>query len=380
MEASADNSRMRGRQATRQRYVLPIILLLLTQPAMAVETDMRGYLGYVSVVNDQEVDCETRSCQGVFEDTLFYGLSLNLQGEELGAQVIVSQDEAQNPEVSLAQITARTGLGGIEASFRLGKIIVPLGLYGSQRITPNARPGLVLPQSFFLNTYYDLLTLSDRGLGVHLTSDRWALKAAAFSPVEEIFTQIVQDPTVPLEEAGFLERLARGLFSDLFGDLADPPPGGEESVVTEEREFEGGYLGASHVGDTTRTDIGMVRLDLNGNRLDAFNFGNAWMIGRWEPSIELFRLDFKESGDKADGISVNLVYSEASWQAFSNWVVIEDSSDKSREWVVGGAYYWDDHWSGLIAAHRLDGSFSGLPRADDQEINSLSLSIAYSWH
>lgn len=376
---SFSGTRWRWRKPRAAPVVCLLLVGLFCVRAQALETDARGYIGYVSVSTDEDLTCESRSCQGVLASTLFYGLSLSVQGEELGAQVVAAQDDEGDPELSIAQVTARTGFGGVQASARLGKIIVPLGLYGSQRITPTARPGLVQPHSFYLNTYYDLLTLSDKGLALQLDAENWSFKAAAFKPRKQVIERIIESGGIDIpdnEQTGFLE----GVLSLLFGsNLAEPPsPGGKVRTV-ERREFDGGYLGLAHHGEISRSDLGFVRLDLNGNRVDALNLGSALTLGAWEPAIELFQLKFERTGTRLEGASLNLTYSAESWQAFTNAVYLDLAGSDSRELTVGTAYYWNDNWSALLAAHRLTGDFSAVSQVDD-EVNSLSLSLAYSWH
>ncbi len=376
MEATSHYSRMSAYSRGHRPLHHLVLALLITSTigtANALETDFRGYLGYVGVSSDEDVECESRACQGILDSSLFYGLSLGVQGEELGAQLVVSQDDEAEPELSIAQLTARTGFGGIQASARVGKIIVPLGLYGSQRITPTARPGLVLPQSFLLNTYYDLLTLSEQGLALQINSEAWTFKAAAYKPRKEVVERIIELPTNA--QANFFQ----GLISLLFNDVESSSSGNTVTIV-ERQEFDGGYLGVSHQGAVAKSDLGFVRLDLDGSRLDALNLGTAWNLGAWEPSIELFQLDFVDVGNKLQGGSMNLTYSAESWQGFGNAVLIDAEGTTSREYTAGGAYYWDDHWSGLLALHRLEGDFSNVSSTNANEVHTLSLSLAYSWH
>lgn len=250
---------------------------------------------------------------------------------------------------------------------------MPLGLFGSQRITPTARPGLVQPQSFLLNTYYDFLTLSDKGVALQANTASWSFKAAAFEPREEIIESVIRLPGS--EQANFLQ----GILSTLLGSNATVTNVGTTVRVREEREFEGGYLGVGHQSETTRTDLGLVRLDLNNSRIEAINLGNSWMLGAWEPSIELIQLTFDESGNKIQGVNLNLTYYAEKWQAFSNIANIDSEGDDSREYVVGSAYYWDANWSGLLSARRLEGDFSTTSNVNFDKVHSLSLSLAYSW-
>lgn len=374
MEATSFYSRMstylRGFKLNRS-IGIALVFTCVSNTASAVETDFRGYLGYVGVTSDEDINCESRACQGVLDSSPFYGLSLSLQGEELGAQVVVAQDDDAEPELSIAQLTARTGFGGVQASGRLGKIIVPLGLYGSQRITPTARPGLVLPQSFLLNTYYDLLTLSEQGLALQLNSEAWTFKAAAFKPKKEVIERIIELPN------NSPDNFFQGLLSLLFNNRDNTT---NTIIIREEQEFEGGYLGIGHQGEAMRSDLGFVRLDLNGSRLDAFNLGTAWNLTAWEPSIELFQLEFVDTSNKLQGGSVNLTYSAEAWQTFGNAVYIEAESATSREYTAGGAYYWNKNWSSLLSLHRLEGDFSSVGANDEDAIHTLSLSLAYSWH
>ncbi|MDX1497176.1 MAG: hypothetical protein R3352_06450 [Salinisphaeraceae bacterium] len=345
-----------------------------TSTTQALETDWRGYLGYAGVSVDEDIDCETRACQGALASSLYYGLSLTVQGEDLGAQIVVSQDDEEDPELSIAQITARTGFGGVQIGARIGKIIVPLGLFGSQRITPTARPGLVQPQSFLLNTFYDFLTLSDKGLAVQINSESWTFKAAAYEPREEIIERVIQ---IPGDNPS--TNVLQGIIALFLG--TNPQPSQPTTItVTEEREFEGGYLGVGHQGLSTQTDLGFVRLDLNGSRLDAFNLGNIWLLGAWEPSFELIRLELEDTDTTIDGVSLNLTYNAEKWQAFANAVDIDIEDQNSREYVVGGAYYWNENWSGLLSLRQVEGDFSTVGSMELDKVQSATLSLGYSWN
>ena len=374
IEAYLSASRMRRLSRSLLLIAFTLSTLATSMKVAALETDARGYLGYVGVAVDEDIVCGTRACQGILASALFYGLSLSVQGDELGAQVVAAQDSEEDPELTIAQLTARTGFGGVEIGARLGKIIIPLGLYGSQRITPTARPGLVLPQSYFLNTYYDFLTLSDQGLAMQLTSEAWNFKLAAYKPRKEVIEQVIQLPNN--EQANIFQ----GILSVLLGDSFTTSSNNNTVRIVELRNYEGGYVGLSHQSETTRSDAGFVRLDLNGSRLDALNLGNAWMLGAWEPSVEIFQLKFDDTGSKLNGGSFNLTYSAESWQSFGNVVQIDIEGEKSREYTVGGAYYWNDNWSGLLALHRLEGEFSNASTSDEDQLHSVSFSLAYSWN
>ncbi|MGB1581302.1 MAG: hypothetical protein ACPHER_07320 [Nevskiales bacterium] len=343
--------------------------------AQALETDWRGYLGYAAVSVDEDIECNTRACQGALASSLYYGLSLSVQGEDLGAQVVVSQDDEEDPELSIAQLTARTGFAGVQIGARIGKIIVPLGLFGSQRITPTARPGLVQPQSFLLNTFYDFLTLSDKGLAVQINSEAWTFKAAAYEPRKEIVERVIHIPGSTASPS-----ILEGILALFLG--GNPQTNNTPTTITveEQREFNGGYLGLGHQGQSTQTDLGFVRLDLNGSRIDAFNLGNVWLLGAWEPSVELIRLNLDDTDTTIDGISLNLTYNAEKWQAFGNAVDLDIEGQTSREYVLGGAYYWNENWSGLLSARQVEGDFSTISNMDLDQVKSLTVSVGYSFN
>ncbi|MCI0354596.1 MAG: hypothetical protein L0099_06095, partial [Acidobacteria bacterium] len=161
---------------------------------LASELAIQGYLGYAAADVDTDIECSTRACSGVLDDTAFYGLSLGFQEGLVGGQVIISQDVDEDPRVSLAQLSLNHTGESFEIGGRAGRIIVPLGLYGSHRITPNTRPGLVLPQSFLLNNFYDLLTLSEEGAGLEARVGGWTFKGAIYEPDDATVETILVMP------------------------------------------------------------------------------------------------------------------------------------------------------------------------------------------
>ena len=373
-----------GNQLRQQTWLKPIVRLVtvtflsaIPQVSLSWDYDLRGYLGYAFVETSEDVDCNNRACQGVLENTLFYGLSAIAQGDHLGAQLIVSQDLEEEPDITIAQATWRQPLLNKDMDLRLraGKIVVPLGLFGSQRITPATQPGLALPQPFMLNAYYDLLTLSENGVGVDLRGYTWGFKAAIYEPQEESVQRVIQIPATdgPLD---FL--LADLLGLDLLSGIGGTPP--QTIVVTEKQSNKAGYLGIDYRDEDYLFDFGWIRQELNDLEVDAFNAGIQTTIGQFQPSIEAFQLDIDGLNGGFEGVSINLLYSAESWQAFVSGANIDIGRSTSQELVVGGVYYWDA--DGRISTranmHRLSGDFvdstSGI-----KDVTAYAVALSYSW-
>lgn len=360
----------------RQLPALMMTAGLVFSPSLfAFDYDLRGYVGYVGTDTDDEFECTSRACQGVLEDALFYGLSASVQGENLGAQVIVSQDEEEDPDISLAQGTWRSGFMGADLNLRAGKIIVPLGLYGSQRITPTARPGLSFPQSLFLNGYYDLLTLSDEGAGIDLRGDHWGFKSAIYDP-EEISTE--QSVTVP-GQPGPLDFLISDLLGlDLLSGIGGTPP--QTVTVQEDHRNKAGYLGLDYRVGGYHADVGWVAQELNDIRINAYNLGFLTTEGRFTSSLEAFQLNIEGQESSLEGLSLNFLYSAEKWQAFFTAVQLDFGVSDSEEYVLGGVYYWlDGSVSTRLNLHRLKGNLPGATQGID-ETEVVTLAIAYSWN
>ncbi|MGH8530806.1 MAG: hypothetical protein ACRETN_13355 [Nevskiales bacterium] len=358
-------------------------LLLAGHAAPASELALQGYAGYALVDTDAgSLECVSRACPGVLDDTLFYGLSLGFQEGIVGGQLILSQDVDEDPRVSLAQLSLSHTGESMQVSGRAGRIIVPLGLYGSTRITPNTRPGLVLPQSFLLNSFYDLLTLSEEGVAVELRSGGWSFKAAAYEPDKETVETVLLPPGGLLPIAGpngnVLGNLVDAVLFLLFGPADAPPVPGQpgSQVVTSKRTSRGYYGGLAYENNGLRTDFGYTDLNLLGVDFRSLNAGVEYAFGAWQPSLELFEFDV-DNGDEVRGGSATLVYNGDSWQLFANAVRLGTDETEARETVFGGAYYWNN-WAAKLARHDID---SDLPQVSAEDsLRSTVLSLAYSFN
>ncbi len=360
----------------RQHFLLIAALFaMMTSPAYAWDYDFRGYLGYVAVDSDDGFSCNNKACKGVFDESLFYGLSASIHGEHLGAQVIVSQDLEEDPDISLAQATWRQQLFSMDLGLRAGKIIVPLGLYGSQRITPTTQPGLVFPQSFLLNAYYDILTLSEEGLGIDLRGDILGFKAAYYEPEDVLSQRTVTTPGSP----GPLDFLLGGLLGlDAPTGLGGTPP--QQATVVDEYTNKAAYIGVDYRSDNYLADAGWIRQEVNNIELDAYNAGIQTSIGNLQPSIEVFELKFRDSNSKIEGISLNFLYSGDKWQTFLSGVTLDLETNDTQELVLGGVYFWGEtgQLSTRVTWHRLDGDYPGVTTGIDKA-DALGVAVGYSW-
>lgn len=349
--------------------------------AGASELATQGYLGFSLVDTDAAFSCETRACQGVFDDALFYGLSVGFQEEAFGGQIILSQNAEEDPRISLAQLSYTTAWDSSSFSVRGGRIIVPLGLYGTHRISPNTRAGLVMPQSYVLNSFYDILTLSDNGIALEmLNSGSLNLKAAAYQPSDETVETLVVTPGTPLPTN---TGLVAGLVNLLLGGGSNTPAltPGSVQLQRNTRTDRGYYLGGNFDQENWRLDGGATQLEFGNDKLRAYNIGFEYTLGEWQPSIELLRLESGKT-DPLDGASINLVYSAEHWQLFGNVVRFDSTQTDIAEDVLGGAYYWRDI-SVRLAHHRIQGgSFESTSSSgvNQNQVNSTILAVAYSFN
>lgn len=357
-----------------------ISLCFAATTAQATELATQGYFGYSVVDTDAAFSCDTRACQGLFEDALFYGLSVGFQDEALGGQIIISQNAQEDPRISLAQLSYLGNLSSSTVTVRGGRIIVPLGLYGTHRISPNTRAGLVMPQSYVLNSFYDVLTLSDNGIALEWRgSNNLSLKAAAYQPSEETIETVVITPGFALPTN---TGIVAGLVSLLVGSNPQAPSAtpGTTQIKQQKREDNGFYVGAGFDQENWRIDGSATQLSFGDDKLTAYNVGLEYTWNAWQPSVELLRLETDKS-KPMDGASVNLIYSAEHWQLFGNLVRFSsDQSDLSED-VVGGAYYWHDI-SFRLAHHRIRGAdfVTSASGAIQDKVNSTVLSAAYSFN
>lgn len=374
MTRKTDGCKHPGRLKTSFSGLVLLGCMVLSTPAAAWDYDFRGYLGYAAVDSDEDFECTNRACQGVLDDSLFYGLSASAQGEHLGAQIIVSQDLEEDPDISLAQATWRNQLIGMDMNLRAGKIIVPLGLYGSQRITPTTQPGLAFPQTLLLNAYYDLVTLSEEGLGFDLRGDSWGFKAALYEPEEAIVERVILIPGT----AGPLDFLLAGLLGlDALAGIGGTPP--QTMTFIEKHDNKAGYLGLDYRSVEYLADFGWVAQELNDIRVDAYNAGIQTSIGNFQPSLEAFQLDIQDLDATFEGLSLNFLYSFEQWQAFASGVHIDIGDGDSEELVLGAVRYWGNgNLSTRLTWHRIEGDLPGVTQGVDQA-DAWGLAVAYSW-
>lgn len=365
------------------------------QEAKPVDFRWSAYLGYVGVELSDDVICEGPACNGILDDTAFYGLSASLAYAPFQLQAVVSQDQNGEPELSLAQLSMSQLLGNWQSQLRLGKIINPLGLFGANRITPTARPGLELPQSFFLNAYYDLLTTSEYGAAVEFRQNDLVLKATVFRPEPDaIRTVVINDDNV--ENGNVLDdisdavgdltgiNLGLGVLGPLLGLGGDMQPGAGDpaepntTIRVENIEKTSYFVGVEHDGFDRLYDAGYTQLRLGDERIEAFSLGGQHQYGQWFPSIELTQLRARNAGTKTKGVSLTLLYQAQHWSAFANGTHFSSDRLDSTDYNIGAAYF-HKQWTFKLSAHQLERT------ADDNagdsidllDTNSVAFAISY---
>lgn len=271
-----------------------------------------------------------------------------------------------------------------ELSLRAGKIKVPYGLFNEGRDTPMTRPGILPPQSIYLDA---LRGFNQSAFGLHLGGEwNWDLGSVSLDLTQmkpnvegtNPYLFFVGDNVVfpgSLDSSNgdaFAARLAydhdggrvRAMFSHARGKARYQPGIGDI--------WQDGQL------DPTFTTLS---LQWNGERLSL----------SWEHSRNVFRshyesafvpdLDLKSVGSSE--------YLQAEWRFNSRWTGLlrhdrlyldDDDKDGSafaaanpgkppwmryaKDWTLGLRYRPDEHWLLAGEYHRVDG-ISWLPPADN---------------
>ncbi len=269
-------------------------------------------------------------------------------------------------------------------TLRAGKIKVPYGLFNEGRDTPMTRPGILPPQSIYLDA---LRGFNQSAYGLHLGA-AWDWDAATVSlSLSQIkpnlggtnaFLSFVGDNVL------FRGRLESNNQDAFAARLAYEHDGGRIKAMLSHASGHARYVpGVGDLWSGGHLDPAFTTLSLqwNSERLSL----------SWEHSRNLFRnhydslflpaLDVKSVGSSQ--------YLQAEWRFNSRWTgflrydtLFMDDDDKdgtafaaanpgrvaweryAKDWTLGLRYRLDDHWQLVGEYHRVDG-IGWLPPADN---------------
>ncbi len=271
-------------------------------------------------------------------------------------------------------------------TLKLGKIKVPYGLYNDMRDTPMTRPGILAPQSMYLDS---LRQLNQAAVGIHLETERIVgdnvitLRASQIKPnvgSANTYWSFLGDRTLfpgslySHDHEAYAGQLAydhdggrfRALFSHAQGS-AYYRPGSADVWADGRLDFKFTALSLQWNGEKLSVSAERSR-NYFGNRFDSLlpglipsqeghNIGHAWYLqGEWRfaPLWEgLLRYDHSVIDvDDPDGIQYQASTGKAAWSRYA------------RDWTVGVRYRPTSRWLLAAELHRVDGT-NWLPPADN---------------
>lgn len=268
---------------------------------------------------------------------------------------------------------------------KLGKIKVPYGLYNDMRDTPMTRPGILAPQSIYLDS---LRQLNQAAAGMHLEVEHALGKDLLTLRLSQIKPNVSSDNTY----WAFLGN--RTIFP---GELASPDHKAFAGQLT--YDHDGGHLRAmlSHAQGIADYRPGVADA-WSGGRLD-FKFtalSLQWNGEKVSISAERARNRFLSGftsmipGGDVDNRDVGYSwYVQGEWRFAPRWEALlrhdvncidEEDPDGSRyaaanpggaawsryarDWTLGLRYRLDRQWMLATELHRVDGT-NWLPPADN---------------
>lgn len=378
MHSVAQRACMKNPRASKVLHrAVFLLLLLFGTSAMAEDFQygFSGYLGYVAVNDDSDnIRCESRSCLGVFEDSIIYALLGSARYGKWRATVLSNQDEDGEPRLALAQISYSTLFAGWSWEARLGKIINPLGLYGANRITPTAAPRYELPQSFTLNTFFDVLTTSEYGFGLEARHNQWLAKATYYRPEKRTIENVSSTTTTDNSGVGAIPGVG-GLLGGLLGGAA----GGGTTTTTSTNQVELGlnswYAGLAYEEFEWRVEFGTVQLDLGVADVSGYSLGfERELLPQFRALVEALYIDDDSTSEPTQGYSAAVKYELPQWQILAQYTDLRNKASADLKDASIGIGTERGPWSARLVVHNI---FDLDPQ--DDNITNVTLLGAYSW-
>lgn len=306
-----------------------------------------------------------------------------LSGQAIYRRGGKSENDEIEPDYFYAAYTPLESEAG-HLTFKLGKIKVPYGLYNDMRDTPMTRPGILAPQSIYLDS---LRQFNQSALGLHLDAERVIGDDAISLRLSQIKPNFGSDNTFWAflgSHTIFTGELYARDNEAFAGQLAYEHDGGRLRALASHAEGTARYRpGALDNWNDGRLDFIFSALSLqwNGERfslsgewarngfhqhfaggtlpsLDNRDLGGSWYLqGQWRfaPRWEaLLRYDVNLM-DKNDPDGTNFAIKnpgQAAWMRYA------------KDWTVGLRYRPDQRWLLAGELHRVDGT-NWLPPADN---------------
>ncbi len=268
---------------------------------------------------------------------------------------------------------------------KLGKIKVPYGLYNDMRDTPMTRPGILAPQSIYLDS---LRQLNQAAAGMHLEAERALGNDLVTLHLSQIKPNVSSDNTYWSflgNRTVFPGELSSPDNKAFAGQLAYDHDGGHLRALISHAQGIADYRpGVADVWSGGRLDFKFTALSLQWN-------GETVSLSA-ERARNRFLSAFAALAPGGDVNSQDVGYSwyvQGEWRFAPRWEALlrydvncidEDDPDGSRfaaanpgraawsryarDWTVGLRYRLDRQWMLATELHHVDGT-NWLPPADN---------------
>jgi hypothetical protein len=295
-----------------------------------------------------------------------------------------SEKDRLEPDYYYAAYTPLESEAG-HLTLKLGKIKVPYGLYNDMRDTPMTRPGILAPQSIYVDS---LRQLNQAAPGVHVEAERTLGDNALTLRLSQIKPNVSGDNTYwaflgdrntfkgglySHSDEAFAGQLAfdhdggrvRALISHAQG-IARYRPGNPDNWTDGRLDFGFTALSLQWNGEQVSLSAERARNDFRGRfnssiaaplNQDNHAAGHSWYLQaqwrfapRWE---SLLRYDVNQMDDgDPDGSQFQAATGQAAWLRYA------------KDWTVGLRYRLDRQWLLAAELHHVNG-INWLPPADN---------------
>lgn len=294
-----------------------------------------------------------------------------------------SENDTVEPDYFYAAYTPlESGTGHL--TLKIGKIKVPYGLYNDMRDTPMTRPGILAPQSIYLDS---LRGFNQSALGFHLDAERAIGNDALSLRLSQIKPNFASDNTFWAflgSHTAYTGELYSRDNEAFAGQLAYDQDGGRLRALASHAQGTARYRpGAVDNWDDGRIDFRLAAISLQWNG-EQVSLSGEWarnIFSRRFSSTTIPGQDHRDSGDSR--------YLQAQWRFAPRWEALlrydRNRMDKNdpdgtnfainnpgqaawmryaKDWTVGLRYRPDRQWLLAGELHHVDGT-NWLPPADN---------------
>lgn len=196
-----------------------VLFILLLAPSLCVaelftNKPVEGFVGYQYDLDKQGY---------------FYGMTVGQYYKYISFNTILygEQDQgsakaiAEELEVASTSVTFHTPqVGSFVGRFTIGRVVLPIGMYESQRVYPNAFSNRSISDSFIVNAYSSYYSSAALGELLEIDLGNFTFQVGRYQPEVDKY-DVAYDPRsgVAIEQA--LENFDIDLITDLTGTISD---------------------------------------------------------------------------------------------------------------------------------------------------------------